>query len=270
MSTMLGILTLGQAIVIMTGGIDLSNGALLGLTSILGAWIALNYGIPVILVGTLVVVVLVGCVSALLITKFDFPPLIATLVSMGIAQGLTLVLTGGAPLALNSALLSSFGIANIAGVPFYSLIWVGLVVITYVTLTRTVFGRHVYALGGSERAAFRCGIRTNKIKFGAYLISASLAWFAGVIYLCYTAAGAPRAGGFNYMFDSISATIIGGISLSGGRGNILDASLGVMFYALLYMTVIFLNISPVLEGAFRGILLLVVVLYAFLREKGKK
>ena len=267
MSTILGILTLGQAIVILTGGIDLSNGTIVGLTSILGAWIALSYGLSIILIGTLIVCISLGFLSGLLITRVGFPPLIGTLVAMSVAEGITLSLTGGAPLALNNDTLRWFGRAAMGGVPLYSLIWFGLVISLYLFLTGTVFGRHLYAVGGSERTAFVCGINTKRIKLSVYVISAVLAWVAGIIYLCYTASGAPRAGGFLYMLDSVSATVIGGISLYGGRGNILDAMLGTMFFALLYITVIFLNVSPVLEGAFRGILLLAVVLYAFLREK---
>lgn len=269
MCTILGFLVIGQSIVLIIGGIDLSNGSIIGLASILGAWIALSQGISVILVVTFLVCLSLGTFSGLLITRAGFPPLIATLVSMSVAEGLTLTVTGGAPLALNNDTLSWFGVANIGGVPVYSMIWVGIVISFYVVLSKSVFGRHLYAVGGSERTSFVCGVNTRRIKMMAYMISAVLAWLGGLIYLCYTASGAPRAGGFLYMLDSISASVIGGLSLYGGRGNILDATLGTMFFALLYMTVIFLNISPVLDSAFRGILLLVVVLYAFVKEKRK-
>jgi ribose/xylose/arabinose/galactoside ABC-type transport system permease subunit len=264
---MLGILTLGQAIVILSGGIDLSNGGLVGLTSILAAWIAINYGLPFILIGTFAICIVIGSISGGLVTKLSFPPLIATLVALGVATGLALSLTGGAPIQLNNARLVWFGSANLEGFPFFSAIWIVLVIITYTILRRTVFGRHVYSIGGSEKASYVCGVNTNKVRFGVYLSSALLAWAGGIIYSCYTASGVPIAGGFKYMLDSISATVVGGISLSGGRGNLLDATLGTIFFALLYMAVIFLNVSPLLEGAFRGTLLLIVVTYAFLKEK---
>lgn len=270
MSTMLGFLTLGQAIVILSGGIDVSNGAIVGLTSILAAWVAINYGIAHILIVTFIVCVLVGSISGILVTKTHFPPLIATLVALGVATGFSLSVTGGAPIQLKNEAMVWFGSANFGGLPHYSVIWIALIVIVYLILTRTVFGRHVYSVGGSEKAAYVCGVNTNKVKFLVYLTSASLAWLGGIVYSCYTASGVPIAGGFKYMLDSVSATVIGGVSLSGGKGNMLDASLGTVFFALLYMTVIFLNVSPLLEGAFRGILLLVVVLYAFLRERRKQ
>jgi ribose/xylose/arabinose/galactoside ABC-type transport system permease subunit len=269
MSTMLGFLTLGQAMVILIGGIDVSNGAIVGLTSILAAWIALGYGIPLILVVTLLVAIIIGSISGLLVTKANFPPLIATLVTLGVATGLSLSVTGGAPIQLKNAAMTWFGSANLEGLPYYSLIWIALVAIVYLIVTRTKFGRHIYALGGSEKAAYVCGVNNNKIKLLVYLMSALLAWTGGVIYSCYTASGVPIAGGLKYMMDSVSAAVIGGVLLSGGKGNLLDATLGVVFFALLYMAVIFLNISPVLEGAFRGVLLLVVVLYAFAKEKKK-
>ncbi len=269
MCTILGILVIGQSIVLIIGGIDLSNGSIVGLASILGAWVALSHGVSIILVVTFLACVSLGTLSGLLITRASFPPLIATLVSMSIAEGLTLTVTGGAPLALNNDALSWFGVANVGGVPVYSMIWIGIVISLYVVLSKTVFGRHLYAVGGSERTSFVCGVDTSRIKMMAYMISAVLAWLGGLIYVCYTASGCPRAGGFLYMLDSISASVIGGLSLYGGRGNILDATLGTMFFALLYMMVIFLNISPVLDAAFRGILLLVVVLYAFMKEKRK-
>jgi len=270
MSTMLGFLTLGQAVVIISGGIDVSNGALIGLTSILAAWIALNFGIPYILLGTFVVCVIIGCVSGFLVTKTHFPPLIATLVSFGIATGLAISVTGGAPITLNNEPMVWLGRASFGGLPYYSLFWIALIPGMYILLTKTPFGRHVYAVGASEKAAYVCGVNNDRVKLLVYLSSALLAWLGGIIYSCYTASGVPIAGAFKYMLDSVSATVIGGVSLSGGKGNILDASLGTIFFALLYMAVIFLNISPLLEGAFRGVLLLLVVLYAFLREKRKK
>jgi ribose/xylose/arabinose/galactoside ABC-type transport system permease subunit len=269
MSTMLGFLTLGQALALLIGGIDLSNGAIVGLTSILAAWIALSYGIPQILIITLLVAIIIGSISGLLVTRINFPPLIATLVTLGVATGLSLSITGGAPIQLNNEVMTWFGRVNLEGLPYYSLIWIALIAIVYLILAKTRLGRHIYALGGSEKAAYVCGVNNNKVKFLVYLASAILAWTGGIVYSCYTASGVPIAGGLKYMLDSISAAVIGGVSLSGGRGNILDASLGTVFFALLYMTVIFLNISPVLEGAFRGVLLLIVVLYAFLKEKKK-
>lgn len=269
-STILGILTIGQAVVIVSGGIDLSNGALVGLTSILAAVIALNYGLPYILVGTLAVCVIIGLVSGLLVTRASFPPLIATLVAFGLATGLAFSMTGGAPIRLNNDLLTGFGRADIDGLPYYSIVWFAIIVITYIILRATPFGKHLYSLGGSEKATYVCGVNTNKVRIGVYLTSALLAWAAGIIYSCFTASGVPIAGGFKYMLDSVSATVIGGISLTGGKGNILDATLGAVFFAVLYLTVIFLNVSPLLEGAFRGILLLAVVFYAFMREKKQR
>lgn len=267
--TILGLLTVGQSIVLVSGGIDLSNGTLVGMTSIIAAWIALQSGVPWILVGSLVVCLVIGCVSSSLIIGAGFPPLIGTLVAMGIAEGITYTVTRGSPLPLNNETLVWFGQANAWGIPFYSLVWIGIVIAAYLVLSRTTFGRHVYSVGGSEKFAYRCGVNVKRVKLAVYLTSALLAWLAGIVYVSYAASGAARAGGgggFSYMLDSASASIIGGVSLSGGRGNVLDATLGTMFFALLYMSVIFLNISPVLEGAFRGILLLIVVLYAYLRE----
>ncbi len=267
MTTILGLLTIGQSLVLITGGIDLSNGTLIALTSVLAATVALNNGTLAIISITFIVCALIGCLSGTLIVKADFPPLIATLVAMGVAEGITFSLTRGSPLELKNELMGWFGVATITGIPLYSVVWIGLMIVVYLVLTKTLFGRHIYAVGGSEKSANRCGINVKKTKFSVYLISALLAWLAGVLYACYTGAGAPRAGGFHYMLDSASAAIIGGIALSGGRGNILDAMLGAMFFTLLYITVIFLRISPILEGAFRGALLLIVVLYAYFRGR---
>jgi ribose transport system permease protein len=266
-ATMLGLLTFGQAIVLMSGGIDLSNGALIGLTSILAAWIALNFGLSYILIGTLAVGVLIGSINGFLVTKTHFPSLIATLVSLGISTGLAVSITGGAPITLRNNSMVWLGRASFGGLPYYSFFWIALIPGMYFLLTKTRFGRHVYAVGASEKAAYVCGVNTDRVKFLVYVNSALLAWVGGIVYSCYTASGVPIAGGFKYMLDSISAAVIGGVSLSGGKGNILDTALGATFFAFLYMAVIFLKVSPLLEGAFRGTLLLIVVLYAFVREK---
>lgn len=267
LSAIIGLLTLSQAVVILTRGIDLSNGALVGLTSILCGWILLTHGLLFSLAVSFSLCIFLGCMSGLFVSKAKVPPLIATLAIMGVSEGLALFVTYGRPVAIRNEAFRWLGSSDvIKGIPICGVVWLSLAVALYFLLVKTIFGRHIYAVGGSEEFAYRCGINVGKIKFSVYPISAFFAWLAGVIYSGYAAAGVPTAGRL-YMFDSISAAVIGGVLLSGGKGNILDATLGVIVFSLLYTMIIILGVSPYLEGIFRGLVLLIVVYYGFFRER---
>ncbi|WP_340577703.1 ABC transporter permease subunit, partial [Staphylococcus aureus] len=230
-----GLIAFGMTFIILTGGIDLSVGSILALSSAFIALMITSGVDPIIalIIGVLIGFVL-GAVNGLLVTKGNMAPFIATLATMTIFRGLTLVITDGNPITNlgDSYLFQLFGKGYFIGIPVPAVTMIIVFVILLIILQKTTFGRHTYAIGGNEIAAKISGIKVNKIKILIYGISGLMSALAGGILTSRLNSAQPTAG-TSYELDAIAAVVLGGTSLTGGKGRIVGTLIGVLIIGVL-------------------------------------
>lgn len=230
------LIAFGMTFVILTGGIDLSVGSILALSSALTAGL-LGSGMPVTL--AILISLILGCIlgmmNGLLISYGKLAPFIVTLATMTIFRGATLVYTNGNPITkgLSDTFLFQFlGQGYIVGIPFPVIIMFIVFIVLYVLLHKTAFGKSVYAIGGNEKAAYISGVKLNKVKIIIYSISGMMASISGLIITSRLSSAQPTAGA-SYEMDAIAAVVLGGTSLSGGKGRILGTLIGALIIGVL-------------------------------------
>ncbi|MEK6571227.1 MAG: ABC transporter permease [Bacteroidota bacterium] len=256
----IAIMAVGQAVVIISGGIDLAAGSILGLAGVVTA-LALNENLPVsisILVG-LAVGLVAGGGSGLLVTKAKLPPFIATLGMLSVARGVAYAITGGETIRNLPKNFLFIGQGELVGVPIP--VWVMLifaVVIAYF-LSATMWGRYAYAIGGNEEAARLSGVAVNWMKLLFYLMAGLSAAVAGVLYVARFGVGQSTAG-LGYELDVIAAAVIGGVSLSGGRGTITGVILGSILMGVLRNGLVLLNVSAYWQQVAIGAVIILAVI----------
>ncbi len=263
-------LSIGMTLVILTGGIDLSVGATLAFAGAFAAGLLKNglvlktFGVVVqftpwgaIIAGILAGVGL-GWFNGIAITKFKLPPFVATLGMLSIGRGLTMLWTGGFPITELGPKFGFIGAGFWLGVPMAVWISAVLVAVFYGISRRTLLGRYIYAVGGSEKAAAFSGINVNRIKIWVYALGGGLAAVAGLIITARLDAADPKAG-VGYELDSIAAVVIGGTSLSGGRGSILGTVLGCLIIGVLNNGLFLLDVSPFWQQVVKGFVILAAV-----------
>ncbi|XID92318.1 ABC transporter permease [Paenibacillaceae bacterium WGS1546] len=265
--SVIAILAVGQALVIITGGIDLSVGALLGLMGVVAALLA-GAGLPAVLILPLTILLggLVGSVSGLLITKVRINPFIVTLGMMSVARGTSLLLTGGMPVSIENG-ITYLGGGYIGPVPVSVLIMFGVAICGYVFTTRTLPGRNIYAIGNNERAARLSGIRTDRTKIMVYVIMGALCALCGMI-VSGTLNTAEPAAGTGYELDVIAAVVIGGASLSGGKGSIIGVIMGAAIMGVLRNGFVLLQISAYWQVVTIGLVIIAAVALDSLKNRG--
>jgi ribose transport system permease protein len=261
-ASFLGIVGLGQTLVILTGGIDLSVGALVTAGNIFTCeLLARSPYLPplVLLLPLLVVGFLVGVGNGLGITRLGIPPLIMTVATGSIVDGVTLIYCGGSSAGYATPPLQYLGSRLLAGVvPVNSLIFVTLCAGVAFLLNRTTFGRKVFAVGTNEVAAYASGVNTSRVKVMAYGLSALLAVFMGMILAGYTQTGFLGIGN-EYTLSSIAATVIGGTSITGGRGGILGTALGAIILTVIKSILTVLQIPESGRKIVEGLVILTLV-----------
>ena len=263
-------LSIGMTLVILSGGIDLSVGAILGLAGAMAAGLLKNgLAIPgtelviqfstsgAILAGVLVGAA-AGWVNGFSITRFSLPPFVATLGMLSIARGLTMLWTGGFPVTGLGDGFGHLGTGVFLGMPLPVWIMLALTAVFIVTTKRTRFGRHLYAVGGNERAARLTGLNVSRIKIAVYTLAGALAGVAGLIVTARLDSAQPNAG-LGYELDSIAAVVIGGTSLAGGRGSIWGTVLGCLIIGILNNGLFLLNVSPFWQQVVKGAVILLAV-----------
>src|SRR5438552_3590055 len=259
--TVFAILSVGELFVILTGGIDLSVGSILGLSGGVTALIlASGASIPVAILVGLGVGLAVGLINGLLVTQLKLPPFIATLGMLGVARGLVLLLTGAKTIAPLPDAFTAIANGFILGLP--SLFWI-LILVTIVAafvLGRTVFGRYVYAVGSNAESARLSGVPVNIVLLVVYSISGVLAGFAGVCPPSRLGAGIPTAG-TGYELQAIAGAVIGGASLSGAKGRAIGAVLGALIMGMLANGGNLLGIDPFYLQIAIGLLIILAVYF---------
>nr|WP_232219637.1 ribose ABC transporter permease [Carnobacterium pleistocenium] len=263
------LIAFGMTFVIITGGIDLSVGSTLALSSALMAG-AIASGLDPILamVLSLFAGTAFGAVNGLLITKGRMAPFIATLATMTIYRGLTLVYTNGNPITgIGDSFIFKFvGRGYLFGIPFPVVLMIISFILLYILLHKMTFGRKTFAIGGNEKAAFIAGIKNDRIKTGIYAISGLMASLAGIIITSRLDSAQPTAG-TSYEMDAIASVVLGGTSLSGGRGRLVGTLIGALIIGTLNNGMNLLGISSFYQQVVKGIVIIIAVL---LDRKNKK
>lgn len=262
-----GICAIGMTMLILLGGIDLSVGSVQALAGV-GAVCVLNMtrSIPLAVLSGILIGALVGLFNSLIITKMKITPLICTLGTMSIISGLALVLTKAVSIPVEVMGYMQIGIGAVGGIPIPVILLAVLVIIFYFVLNHTVFGRYLYAIGGNSASAKMAGIPVDKITIIAYVLSGCLTGLAAVILSARLGSGQPSAG-VGFEMTVIAAVIIGGVSLSGGKGSLGGAILGVITLYVLNNGLTLLGFSSFWQDIMRGALIIIAVYIDYIRQE---
>lgn len=258
-----GFIAFGMTFVILTSGIDLSVGSILALSSAVTAGL-IAAGLPVPLAMALAVVIGggLGMANGLLIAYGKFAPFIVTLASMTIFRGATLVYTNGNPMTKglgDSFLFQFMGQGYVLGIPFPVILMFLVFILLYLLLHQTAFGKSVYAIGGNEKAAYISGVKLNKVKVVIYTISGMMAAISGLIITSRLSSAQPTAGA-SYEMDAIAAVVLGGTSLSGGKGRLLGTLIGALIIGVLNNGLNIIGVSAFWQQVVKGIVILIAVM----------
>lgn len=254
------LLAFGVTFIIILSHIDVSLGSVLALTGTMAASVMHStQNIFLSLLVGLTVGVIVGIINGYIITKFNIPAFIMTLAMTTIARGAILLYTGGRTVS-GLGNFKVIGQKSIFGIlPISVLIMIFFMLISWVLLNKTKFGRHLYAVGGNEKAALASGINTKKVVRMAFIYNGILTAVAGIVFMSRINSGQP-AGGLGYEFDAITAVVVGGTSLMGGTGTITGTFLGAMIIGVINNLLNLMNVSSYWQQIVKGLIILVAVI----------
>ena len=258
--TVAGIVGCGMTFVILTGGIDLSVGSILGLSGVLASGVLASTGNTAVAVAvSLTVGIACGAVNGFFVSVCGIPPFISTLGMMTLLRGVILVYTKGSPIPIKSDAYKFFGKGSIAGIPVPVIILIIVFLLAHYILTQTSYGRSVYAVGGNREAARLSGIRVKTSEFLVYTLNGLMCGMAGLI-LTARLGSAQSTSGTGIEMDSIAAVILGGTSLSGGVGFVLPTVVGAMIMGIIDNILTLMNVNPHPTNIVKGAVILIAVL----------
>ncbi len=268
----------GMTLVVLTAGIDLSVGSVLAFCGAIAAGLLKN-GIALqatdtyigfTILGVILVAIIVGAVlgwfNGFVITKFNVPPFVATLAMLTIARGFTMLYTKGQPISNLGAKFAFIGAGSFLGIPVPVWIALAVVLIAAFITRQTRLGRYIYAIGGNETAARFSGINISAVKMIVYALAGAMAAIGGIIVTSRLDSAQPNAGS-SYELDAIAAVVIGGTSLSGGRGTIWGTVMGAIIIGVLNNGLVLLNVSPFWQQVVKGAVILLAVIIDKLDKK---
>lgn len=261
-NTIIGMLAIGQTMVILTAGIDLSVGATLALTTIVASLLA-PYGLAFSLIGGMFVGLIMGLLNGILISKLKMAPFIVTLATMGIARSIAAMVVNGAHITTD--IFRFIANINLWFMPLIVLIWILLIILFQYLLNKRVSFRNLLAVGGDEETARLSGVDIDKTKIFAYVTTGILSSLGAIFYLARLGHGHYTVGS-SYGLDTIAAVVIGGTSIFGGKGSFTDTFFGVLILGILANIINLLSISVFLKDAFKGVIILAIILFAVLRR----
>jgi ribose transport system permease protein len=274
--SVIAIVAIGMTMVIITAGIDLSVGSLIALSAVVAAWLIAHMGgegasAAAMMVGGLGGIALCGAVGAfsgLVITRFLIPPFIATLAMMQVAAGLGYIISQGKPIyRLPEGFVAlGRGADPVLGIPYAVILMAVLYVIAHVVMSRTTFGRYVYAVGGNAEASRLAGIRVRAVLFSVYTLCGILAGLGGVLMASQLKSGAPTYG-LTYELYVIAAVVVGGTSLSGGEGRIFGTLIGAFIIAVIQNGMNLTNVESYTQKVVLGLVILGAVLLDRLKHQ---
>ena len=254
------IMALGMSFVLMTGGIDLSQGSLLALTGVVAAYIVENQGsVLLAILASILVGALVGVVNGSVISRLSIPPFIMTLSTMYLCRGLTLVITQASPISISSDTFRWIGSGDFLGIPVPVIIFVTAAIIGQFILSYTATGRYILAVGSNREAARLSGIKTRWNECKVYIISGIMVAIAGVVYVARLGAAQANAGQ-SYEMEAVAASVLGGTSVLGGEGNIVCTVLGAIVLAIIRNSIVLLEVSTYYQQMITGAVILLAVI----------
>jgi ribose transport system permease protein len=267
-ASFVGLVALGQTLVLLAGGIDLSVGTNAALSAIIGSLLLTQTGVHPYAVVPLTAAFggAMGLVNGFFVARLNLNPFIVTLATGEVFAGLTLVITKGYPIRPLGEAFRVFGQGELVGVPVPVVIFLGLELVLAFVLARTRFGRNVYAVGGNRDAASLVGIRVWRVELAVYGLAGAFAALAGILYASRMDAGQPSVGQ-GWLMGAITAAIIGGTSLRGGEGSMVGTTLGALLMAVLANGIVLLDVSGYWERVIIGCVVLVAVLVDLFRRR---
>ena len=262
------IIAIGMTCAILTGGIDLSVGAVMALSGTLMAGMMVN-GVPpaaAIPLG-LGVGLAFGLFNGFFVAYAGMPPIIVTLATMGIARGIALIYTGGYPIDGLPEMFAFFGRGSVLGIQTPIITMFIFYILAYLLLDHTPIGRYIYAIGGNEEATRLSGVRVSRYKLLVYSLSGLMCALAGLVLSSRLMSGQPNAG-VAFEMDAIAAVVMGGTSISGGRGSIIGTLIGAMMLGVLNNGLNMMGVSPYVQNIIKGLIILFAIYIS--RERRKK
>jgi ribose/xylose/arabinose/galactoside ABC-type transport system permease subunit len=265
--TMVGLIAVGLTFVIISGGIDLSGGAVLALATVVGALAAPVVGTVGMVAVVLIVGAVCGYINGAVITWGKVPPFVATLGMMTAARGLALIMSEGRTISaeLAPSFTFAFGRGYLGPIPMPVLLAGIVFIVAAVVLKYTVYGRHVCLVGDNPVGAHRSGIQVDGVIRSVYTLHGVLAAMAGLLFLGRLGVGEPT-GGMLFELSAIAAVVIGGTPFVGGVGSVLLTFVGLMVIGLTYNILNLLSVSPYAQDFARGVIIVVAVMFSIRRE----
>lgn len=281
--SVVGLISLGVTGVIVSAGIDLSSGSVVGLTAVVAASLAqdpeyattpfypgLHLPLIVAVLAACLVGALVGSINGFLVAKTRIPPFIATLGTFTAVRGLALLYTGGRPISDLTDAYDFIGQGHVFGIPVPIIILVVMAVVTHILYAHTKFGKYIYAIGGNEQAARVSGIDAAKYKMLIYVYASFLAGLAGLVVSARIGSGQPGLG-VGYELDAIAAAVIGGTSLSaGGIGTVAGTVVGALIIGVLNNILDLTNVSAYWQQIIKGCIIVGAVILDQLKQRGRR
>jgi ribose transport system permease protein len=265
-SVPLGLVALGMFYVILTGGIDLSVGSIMALVSVIVAMLIPSVGLPMAILISLISATIMGCVSGGLVSYFKIAPFVTTLALMTIARGLSLIISKGQPIFIDDMSFVDFGSGYFLGLPLPVFVIIIAGAIAHFVYQHTSFGRLVISIGSNEVATRFAGIRVERLKFAVYAISGFACGVAGIIAATRTGVGSPVLG-IAFELDAIAAVVVGGASLSGGRGTVVNTIIGVLILTVISNLMNLMNISGYHQQVVKGVIIILAVILESFKSK---
>jgi ribose transport system permease protein len=261
------LLAMGQTFVIISGGIDLSAGFIMGLAAVvaahainvLGGYVPLPLAMVLGICIAVLAAIIPGMINGLLISRLKVPPFIGTLGMFGVARGAAFLLAGGTTVPVKNSSFAALGNGQFFGVPYLIIVTAVVVLMMHYILSQTRFGQHNYAIGANAQAARRAGIDLKSHLLRLYILSAICAGLGGALYAARFTAGAAQAGE-PLLLDSVAAVVIGGASLFGGSGTIIGTIAGALVIAVIQYGLVFMNVEPFWQFIAVGVVIIISVL----------
>lgn len=253
------VISVGQALAVMSGGLDLSLAGVLALSGVYGVIVMNKAGLALGMLTMLLTGAGFGFINGIIITTFGVSPFIVTLGMLSVARGLALIATGGLPIYdVPSALSDLFGFSNVFGIPTPALIAIATLLLGHGLLRHTVFGRYVYAIGSNTRAAFNSGINVRVQTLLIYTLTGTTAGIAAVVLTAWVSAAQPLAA-TGLELQSLAAVVVGGVALTGGMGSMLNAFYGVLILGMLSNSLNMIGVSSFMQTLVIGLVIVVAV-----------
>ncbi|HEX9118105.1 MAG TPA: ABC transporter permease [Anaerolineae bacterium] len=256
-----GLVAIAETVIMISGGLDVSVGAIVGISSVFAALAikATNNVIVGVLAG-LIMGVITGSINGLLITRGRMNPVITTLATVSVFAGFAYIISNGQAVGISNDTFNQIGNGRALGIPIPVLILVAIAALGIIFLNRTDLGRNIYAIGGNPVAARLAGINLDRYKMGIYVLGGLICGLAGVISAGRTNSGIPTSTQTDLNFQAITACVLGGTALAGGKGTVLGTLLGVLIIGVLNNGMIILNVQTFWQMVARGMLLIFAVL----------